>query len=56
MSLLDKRPNYQLGYKTIQSVSKKYIRYCRPSLLQYAILCRLMGGIDNSDDDSDNED
>ena len=28
-------------YKTIQSVSKKYIRYCSPSLLQYVILCRL---------------
>ena len=31
-----------IGYKTIQSVSKKYIRDCRPSLLQYAILCRLL--------------
>ena len=28
-------------YKTIQSVTKRYIRYCSPSLLQYAILCRL---------------
>ena len=28
-------------YKTIQSVLKRYIHYCRASLLQYAILCRL---------------
>ena len=29
-------------YETIQSVMKRYIRYCSPSLLQYARLCRLM--------------
>ena len=27
-------------YKTIQSVSKKHIRYCSSSLLQYGIFCR----------------
>ena len=32
-------------YKTIQSVSKRYIRYCSSSLLQYAILCRLSSKI-----------